>query len=392
MLVFCPEGLLRLGINEVGVDERRILYVITDLEVGGVPLHLLRLAQSVRDDGWKPTVVSLKPAGPVGERLQNCGIQVHSCEVTSSWDFRVFVRLAKIIRSLGPHVIHSFLFHANQACRLANMLCGRARSNLVCEIQTVEIERKWHLWFDRITYRLCRCTVGNSRSVVDHLHLRAGIPTSRLELIPGGVDIERIDSAIPVSRNELGVDESVRLLLWVGRMDPVKGLDTLVKAVAMLSDAKYAKLLLVGDGTYREEVETLVREVCPDRRVEFLGRRDDIPSLAKAANLFVFPSRTEGMPNALLEAMAAGLAVVTTDVPGCRDLISDGETGRVVAVDDPAALATAIQEAFLHPQETAAMARAARDLARNQYSERRCHKQYFDLYEACCQQSVAGAG
>ena len=358
----------------------RILYVITDLEVGGVPLHLLRLAAQVRDSGWLVTVVSLKPAGPVARRLANAGIELLSCEAKGLADWRIFDRLAGFIRDFSPDLVHAFLFHANLACRLVCLLGGFQSSRLICEIQTVEIERSWHLHVDRFTHWLCRVTIGNSPSVIRHLHERAAIPPDRLRLVPGGVDVDAIRSAIPLDRVSLGVTDDEVLLLWVGRMDPIKGLDTLVGAVDRLRREMPIKLLLAGDGDQRRHVEADIARRSLEKHVTLLGQRDDVYRLMKTADLFVFPSRTEGLPHVFLEAMAASLPVVTTDVPGCRDLITDGETGRLVPPDDPAALASAILNTHAAKSQTRSMSAKASHLVSTEYTLQRCCMRYLELY------------
>ena len=360
--------------------ERRLLYVITDLDVGGVPLHLLRLAPSVAQSGWHVRVVSLSPVGPVGDRLREAGIDVVSCNATGGRDWRVFGKLAGIIREYDPLVIHSFLFHANLACRFARLLCGFPGMRLICEIQTAEIERKWHLAVDRYTHWLSAFTVGNSQSVVDHLHEFARIPSGRLRLVPGGVNVDRISAANRLELAELGVAESDNVLLWVGRIDPVKGLDILLAALARIGESLPVKLLIAGDGEHRKAVEADVSKYSLQDRVIFLGRRNDVDRLCKSADLFVFPSRTEGMPNALLEAMAASLPVVTTNVPGCRDLVTDGQTGRLVEAEDVDGLAQAIVDAFGKPDHTQEMVERAEAFVRGEYAEQKCHQRYLDLY------------
>ena len=319
-----------------------IMYVITDLEVGGVPLHLHRLTLTMRDRGYRPSVVSLAPPGPVEQRLQEDGIPVESCHACCGWDLRVIPRLARLVKTQQPDILHSFLFHANLAVRLAAPRACIPIERILCEIQTVEVERGWHLTVDRWTHTRCHLTIGNSPSVIEHLATRARIPQQRLRLVRGGIDPSQFHKAVPLNRSALGIDEKASIVFWAGRLDPIKGLDHLVDAFRRLVSDNDAVLLLAGDG---EMMESLLRRI--DRlglrgRVHLLGSRSDIPSLLKTADLFVFPSRTEGLPNALLEAMVCGCPIVTTDVPGCRDLIRHEETGLLVRYADVAGLATAM--------------------------------------------------
>ena len=157
----------------------RILHVITDLNTGGVPLHLLRLARYLTEQGETVSVVSLSPPGPVSHLLSEAGVATRSCEAAGPWDWRVIDRLASIIGEVRPGIVHSLLFHANIAARFACVLAGFDRRRLICEIQTVEIERRWHLPLEGVTQGLCRWVVGNSPAVVEHLAARAHILRSR---------------------------------------------------------------------------------------------------------------------------------------------------------------------------------------------------------------------
>ena len=375
----------------------RILYVITDLEIGGAPLHLLRLARRVGEAGHEPVVVSLRPPGPVAEQMRAAGVAVRSCGARGPWDWGVFAALAGHLRAVQPDIVHALLFHANLAARVAGLIRGFPRDRLLCEIHTVEVERAWHLQVDRFMHRFCRFTIGNSPSVVDHLHRAAGIPRERLRLVLPGVDVAAIAAAEPLDRAGLGVGRGEALLLWVGRLDPVKGLDTLVEAFGQLVGAAEAgpvagggggrpdrgpRLLLAGEGPYRATLAAAIGRLGLSARVTLLGRRDDIPRLLRTADVFAFPSRTEGMPYALLEAMAAGLPVVATDVAGCHDLVTDGVTGLLVPPDDPAALARALRGVLADRTTAATLGDRACHLIGAEFTMERSHERYLGLYDA----------
>lgn len=347
-----------------------ILYVITDLNVGGVPLHLYRLTRAMRDRGWEPKVVSLAGIGSVGERLRSDGIEVLACDGCCGWDLRVIYRLARIIKQTGPDVIHAMLFHANVAARIAADWVGFPAESVLCEIQTVEVERRWHLTVDRWTHRGCRCTIGNSPSVIDHLSENAGIPRDRLKLVRGGIDPDPFAQAEPIEKSALGVPKDAPIVLWVGRLDPVKGLDGLIRAFERGDGTGQAHLVLVGDGLIREALTARIEKSSRRNQIHMLGSRDDVPRLLKAADVFVFPSRTEGLPNALLEAMAAGCPIVTTDVPGCRDLIDHDASGLIVPYGDTEALAEAMTRLLRDRNPALRLGRgAAESVSRNWHSD-----------------------
>ncbi len=360
-----------------------VLYVITDLDLGGVPLHLHRLAGAVRPYGFKASVVSLAPPGPVGHRLRADGVEVLSCDARGAWDFRVIRRLARIIRTCRPDIIHSMLFHANVASRWAAWMAGFPGDHVLCEIQTVEVERTWHLRLDRWTCGKCRYIIGNSPSVIEHLENVARIPRDRLRLIRGGIDRGPLRDATPIDLVELGLPGETAIVLWVGRFDPVKGLNLLVDSFREVVDRRDAHLLLAGGpvgGPLFNSIRKRIGRLSLAERVHLLGPRDDVPRLLKTADVFVLPSRTEGLPNALLEAMAAGCPIVATDVPGCRDLIEHEQAGLLVPYADTGALAGAVLRLLTDPTLAQRLGRNASALVERSWSAERNCRDYCRAY------------
>lgn len=360
---------------------RRILYVITDLEVGGVPLHVQRLATAMRARGHVVRVVSLAAEGPVSHMLRQAGIEVAACGARSTLSIPALLRLRRHIAAFKPDVVHALLFHANLACRLVCPLAGVPPRKLICEIQTVEIERLWHLALDRWTHALCRLEIGNSPSVVEHLHRAAGLPPAKLRVVAGGVDVEHMERCDAVSKAELGIAEHEHLLLWVGRLDPVKGLDDLLDALAAVNREEPVQLILLGDGSHRAHLEARIRSLGLRDRARLLGVRHDVPRFLKACDVFVFPSHTEGLPNALLEAMAAACPIVCTDVPGNRDLIRDGHNGLCVPPRNARALADGIVRLLRDREWAARLGAQAQDDAKRQHNAGDMILRYQNLYQ-----------
>jgi glycosyltransferase involved in cell wall biosynthesis len=269
--------------------------------------------------------------------------------------------LWRYLKAEPPDILHSLLFHANIAARFVGLLAGIPVRRIICEIQTVEVERRWHLWVDGLTYRLCRFEVANSPSVLEHLHRHARIPRERLRCEWGAVDHGVFTLAVPSDRDKVGVTPDENLIVWTGRLDPIKGFEEMLGACRWLKGERTDfKLLVVGEGPYRPTIERLIVENGLENHVKLLGQRFDVPNILKAADLFVFCSRTEGLPNSLLEAMAAGLPIVATDVPGNRDLIRDGETGLLAERENAEAIARGMRRLLADRQEARQLGESAR--------------------------------
>ena len=374
-----------------GRDPRRAIrltYLITDLKVGGVPLHLYRLATRLPKDRVRVRVISLADEGPVGAMLREAGIPVFGCGARSPADVRALWRLWRLLRSEPTDILHSLLFHANVAARLIGPIAGLPIRRIISEIQTAERERRWHLVVDNLTCRLCRFEVGNSPSVIEHLHRHAHLPISRLHSEWGAVDVDAIASARAASRAELGLPDDEPMVVWTGRLDPVKGFEEMLTAFRLVCRRHPARLLLAGEGSYRRRVESLIRENALSDRVLMLGERSDVPALLKAADLFLFCSRTEGLPNALLEAMAAGLPIVATDVPGCRDLIADGERGLLVPAGEAERIAEAVCLLLDDPVGGRAHGTRARRWVRDKLAIGELAGRWMSIYRDVCRMAV----
>jgi glycosyltransferase involved in cell wall biosynthesis len=316
-------------------DVPRILLLVTDLEYGGTPLRLVRTAIALSRIGFEPILGCLGPEGPLSAELRRRGLETFACDARHRYDAGCLVRLARVIRRFDPDLIHATLFHANMAARLVGKW-DRHRPVLTASA-TIEIERRWHLWGESLTAGLSDFHLANSEAVRRHLCDELGFSPQRVAVVPNGIDLDRIDSTTAVDRVAWNIPLDEPLLVWAGRMDPVKGLDTLISAIDMLSAEHRFHVVLIGDGPKRQRLEARLSGLRSAQRVRMLGWREDVVGWFKAADLFVFPSRTEGCPNSLIEAMASGCTVAASDLPACRELIEPGVSGELVPPDQPTA-------------------------------------------------------
>jgi starch synthase (maltosyl-transferring) len=354
--------------------------VITDMDVGGAERILVALATRLDRRRWRPRVFCLGPEGKMVEPLTASGLPADCLDVNRKRPLQAVARLASALRSHAPRLVQSFLFHANVATRLAAPFAGIPW--VLSGHRVAEHQKRWHLTLDRLTARLASGSVCVSNGVLRFTRDVEGVAPDRLTVIPNGVDPAPLDRAEPLPRAWIGVPEGGQLALCIGRLDVQKGLpflfDAAERVVAELPDWY---LVLVGDGPERDWVRRRIAETpALSGRVHWLGRRDDVPRLLKSADLLVLSSLWEGMPNVVLEAMAARRAVVATVVEGTEDLILPGRTGWLVPPRDAEALAVALLEAAKDPARRLAFGEAGRQRVEDQFSVDRMVQAYESLW------------
>jgi len=358
-----------------------VALVITDLDVGGAERALTSLALGLDRRRWSPLVVNLSGEGALADVIRGTGIPVASLGLGRRSLARGVVGLAGVLRRHRPLLAQSFLFHANVLTRLAAPAAGSPW--VLGGLRVAERRKGWHLTLDRLTSRLGCGSVCVSEAVRRFSVERGRLAPDRLTVIPNGVDLERFDVP-PADRAALGFSEDAFLALAVGRLDEQKGLFDLLEAVARASmGAPGLRLAIVGEGALRGrlEAEIAARPVLSSR-VRLLGRRDDVPTLMRAADLLIHAARWEGMPNVVLEAMAAGLPVVATSVEGVDELVAPGRTGWVAPPRDPEAMARAIVAAAADREASARMGAAGRRRAAESFSTARMVGRYDALWTA----------
>jgi glycosyltransferase involved in cell wall biosynthesis len=351
--------------------------VITDLDVGGAERAFVGLATRLDRRFWEPRVVCLGPDGPLSEPLHRASIPTTCLGLTTRDPVMALASLTGALISFRPKLVQSFLFHANVLARLAAPLVGRPW--VIGGLRVAERRSNAHLRIDRWTMPLALGSVCVSEGVRSFSVREGRLDPGRLVVIPNGIDVGPIDAANRVDRASLDVPGSATLALYVGRLDAQKGLMTLLDAAERLvATVPDWHLLLVGEGPERPAIEARLAGF--QGRVRLLGRRGDVPGLMKAANLLVLPSLWEGMPNVVLEAMAARRAVVATAVEGTEDLVRPGETGWLVPPGDAVALAEALADAASDPERLARYGLAGRERVEREFGIDRVAPAYERLW------------
>ncbi len=362
----------------------RIVFCITELEPGGAERSLFELVKRLDRQQFEPLVYCLgpRPAGnpsSLADALERENAPVHCFGARRLIEFpRVLWMLRRQLRIDRPQIVQTFLFHANVlgalAARLANV------PHVVSGIRVAEHRKAWHLVLARWTDRWVERHVCVSQSVRDFSE-QHGLSASKLTVIPNGVDFERFAGAKPASASRLRILPGRRVIAYVGRLDEQKGLAWLLKLLPQVFvQLPKHDLVVVGSGPERDRLVQLVEELGLRGRVHFLRFRDDVPEILAASELLVLPSRWEGMPNAVLEAMASSKPVVATRVEGVEELLGPAAEDQSVPQSDAEAFTAKVIAILSDPALAARLGTENRSRAQSCFSLESMTTAYERLY------------
>lgn len=345
---------------------RAILLLLTDLEIGGTPTVVRELAIRLNaPPDVRLDVACLAGRGPVADQLQAAGIGVFPLNARGSTDFSVFARLRRLIRDNAYDTVFSFLLHANAAAAAVKPFVPNVR--FFQSIQTTQPHPRWHWFVQSLVHRAAERIVVPSRSVADAAMDWADVPQEKIVIIPNAVDVSGGTGAPPVFSDEHGrgarATKEPAHVGFIGRLDPIKRIPDLLRAVQLLGNRVH--LDVFGEGADRPQIEQVIHDLQLNKTVALHGVISTPKDALSTMDLLVLPSAAEGFGLVLIEAMAVGIAVVATNVPGIRDVVRDGQTGLLVAPFSPAELARAIGRVLDDPVLRSRLIEQARgDVAR----------------------------
>jgi glycosyltransferase involved in cell wall biosynthesis len=365
----------------------RIALCITELDLGGAERCLTELALHVDRDRFTPIVYCLGPR-PAREDasclplLERAGVEVHCLGGRAIHYFPLVVaRLRRLLAAQSPQLIQTFLFHANLLGRIAARRAGV--KFVVSGIRVAERASRWHLWLDRFTEGWVDRYVCVSGQVAEFSRVDGGLPASKLVVIPNGVDLDRFPARQAADLSALGVAAGRRIVTFVGRLDRQKGTEWLIETAGPWMEKRPdCDLLLVGRGPLEGRLRAACRAAGIADRVHFAGWRNDVPEILAASELLVLPSAWEGMPNVVLEAMAAGRPLVATDVEGVRELLGPLAERQAVRYGDSPALAGRIAGFLGDPAAAAAVGSANRRRVETHFAMSHMVSAYQDLWSS----------
>lgn len=357
----------------------RVLHIIPTLDRSGAEKQLTLLASGLPREAFDTHVCTLTRSGPYEADLRRAGIPVVQIGKSFKADPAAYFRLKRHIAALAPDLVHTWLFAANSYGRAAALAAGV--KHLVAAERCVDPWKVWHeLAIDRWLGRRSDRIIVNSSGIRD-FYVRHGLPPEKFTVIPNGISPAPAGAPREELLAELGLPPQARLIGAVGRLWPQKRTKDLIWAADLLKVIRDdVHLLILGDGPQRARLEQFRRQVRIEDKVHFLGHRDDVPRWVPQFDLLWLASEYEGLPNVILEAMAAGVPVVATDIAGNRDLVVPDETGYLVPVGDRAALARQANKLLDDAELARRLGEAGRQRVLNEFTVERMVERHAQLY------------
>jgi sugar transferase (PEP-CTERM/EpsH1 system associated) len=357
-----------------------VVHVVLSLGVGGLERNVVNQVREGKKLGQRVSVVCLERAGALAPRVEALGGRVVCLEKRPGLRPGMVFRARRLLRELRPDVVHTH--------QLATLLYGGAAARLLrvpVVIHTEHGRERYATRFrtrmlGRIAGRFCDTFYCLTADMAGEVGAARIVPSEKIRVIQNGIDVSKFAEAscdVSAVREALGVPSDAPLIGTVGRLSEVKRQDVLIRAFArVVARAPNAHLVLVGDGPLRQELGSLAAGLGIADRVHFAGYQPDSAPYLRAMTVFALTSRSEGMPQAVLEASVTGLPVVASRVGGLPEVIEDGVSGVLFNAGDEAALAEALCDLIADPQRATRMGAAARARVESRFDVARMAAEY----------------
>lgn len=365
----------------------KVLHIYQNSQVGGIQQQILSLLRAYDRDAIDPAFCCLGPKGAIGREAEALGLDFHALGRKGYNRFSpgIVLELYRLMKSKGVHVVRTHKYHANLYGRIAAWLAGVPVVIASVHGNYRKDRRLNRRAVNRLLLHATDRIVAVSDAIAGDIIKFDKVGPDKLLVFHNGVDTVRFSPDVDGRglRASLSIGEGETVLTFIGRLVVNKGLSYLIEALAMLrGEMGGLRLLVVGDGSLRGELEGLARSSGMGGAVAFLGERRDIPEMLGATDVFVMPSIAEGLPNALLEAMAMARPIVATGVGGIPEVMEDGVSGLLVSARDAQGLASAIRAMVVDRESGARMGRAARGFIERNYGIKATARRWEELYRS----------
>ena len=341
--------------------ELRVLQAMAGPNPGGAEMFFVRLARALGQAGVSQHLV-VKRNAYVAQRLRGLGFDPEEMAFGGLLDVTTKSRLRRSIARHRPQIVLTWMNRATGFCP------GKTGSEPFAHVGRLGG------YYNLKYYRGCDHLIANTRGIADYL-VSSGWPVDAVHYLPNFVDATPLP---PLARDDFETPKDAPLLLSLGRLHSNKAFDVLLEA---LVDVPKAFLWLAGTGNLAGELKHQAASLGVADRVRFLGWREDTAALYAAADLYVCPSRIEPLGNVVIEAWAHDTPVVATAAIGPVSLVTEGQSGLLVPIDDSSALASAIDRALASPELRSSLAAEGREAYEREFTEAVVVEQYVNFFD-----------
>ncbi|MFW5775419.1 MAG: glycosyltransferase, partial [Chitinivibrionales bacterium] len=361
----------------------RVMQITHDLEIGGLQRVVVTLCKTIRRDLFTPSVLCLRRQGPFARELQEHGVEVFSIpRKPDKADYFAFLKIARVLRKQRIDVIHTHNTEPLMDGTMGAILAG-VKTIVHTDHARRFPDKKRYMVAERLLSCFVYRMIGVSEDTSQNLRHYEKIASKRLMTIPNGIDPDPYTVAIDRNavRERLGLSQQGLVIGTVARLSPEKTLEDAIEAFSIVVKRfPDACLLIVGEGPCEEQLRGKASEMGVAQRVVFAGRHCEIAPLVRAMDVFVLSSSREGLPMAVLEAMAGGCPIVSYAVGGVPSAIKDGQSGYLVHPGDIESLARRIKELLDRPALRMQFGENAQMLFAKQFSAEPMTRAYERLY------------
>jgi L-malate glycosyltransferase len=370
-----------------GARRRRVFFLVDSLNVGGTETQAVELANRLDPERYEVTLGCLRARGPLLEKLVGSHASVREFYPKGGIDSvngvcQLF-RLAIFLRQGRFQIVHTHDLFSNLMGIPAAVI---ARVPVIISSRRDLAHLDWYragrrVWLRRLQ-NLSTAVLTNANAIRDALLVEDGFAPQKVRVIYNGVDVERFGNASRDRDWLMPGRAHEKWIVLVGNMhSDVKGHPWLIAAAtSIVREFPQTRFVLVGDGAQRETFEQQVEELGLGERFSFLGHRDDVPRILACCDIAVLPSRAEGLPNAVLEYLAAGLPTVASRVGGNAEIVEDGKTGLLVIPQDSSTLAEAVLRLLRNPEFADRLRNNGREYVASHFSFQRMVENTEQLY------------
>jgi glycosyltransferase involved in cell wall biosynthesis len=368
----------------------RVLHIVPDLGIGGLPRVVETLCLATNPDRFDVRVLCLEYRGAIGEALEERRIPVDLVPNAHHPDRLAPLKVARYLFRNRFEVVHT---HNTQAFLegLPGAFAARVPTRIHTDHGRQYPDQRKLLIAERVMARFATHIVAVSATTAADLQRHQRISERRIRVISNGVDGAAFARPVDVAakRRALGLPPHAPVLGLAARLVQEKGIIYLLQAMPRLLESTPAlQLLIAGEGDLCDTLTEAVSQLGIANHVHFLGMRRDTPELLKAFDIFMLPSISEGLPMALLEAMAAGLPIIASDVGGVSFAVRHGVNGLLVPPADPRAISNAAEALLANPSRMRDFGSMSRDLFERHFSARAMAGAYETLYVGSLQDAV----